>query len=163
MRKMDRVLEDYGKDTPCEIFPFLFLGNFAYGFHDPFIEKYRWDHIISLCGDDTLETRKGAQFPPCVKSYTHLPVLDCGSADIRRYFDRAIDIIQKAKASEERVYIHCVLGVSRSSTIVLAYLMKCHEMSFDDALRFLKGKRKQVSPNFGFRLQLLEWIKVGES
>ena len=41
-------------------------------------------------------------------------------------------------------------GQSRSASMVLAYLMKKREMSFSDALDFVKVKRPSVSPNPGF-------------
>jgi len=42
------------------------------------------------------------------------------------------------------------MGISRSSTIVLAYLMKKRKISFDDAMKFLTSKRNCVDPNSGF-------------
>lgn len=37
---------------------------------------------------------------------------------------------------------------------MIAYLIKYKNMTFLDALRFLKSKRPQVCPNLGFELQL---------
>ena len=52
------------------------------------------------------------------------------------------------------VYVHCAMGVSRSSTAVLAYLLAAHEgLSLDDALRFLRARRPNVNPNAGFVAQ----------
>ena len=49
------------------------------------------------------------------------------------------------------------LGVSRSATIVLAYLMKYHHNTLKDAFNFLIEKRPQIWPNEGFLLQLLRY------
>jgi protein-tyrosine phosphatase len=45
-------------------------------------------------------------------------------------------------------------GVSRSATVVVAYLMTVTELSYSDALNAVKGARKIANPNFGFRRQL---------
>jgi protein-tyrosine phosphatase len=49
------------------------------------------------------------------------------------------------------------LGVSRSATIVLAYLMKYHHNTLEEAYFYLVGKRPQVFPNEGFLLQLIRY------
>jgi len=46
--------------------------------------------------------------------------------------------------------VHCYAGVSRSATIVIAYLMAEMNMGFMDAFSFTKSKRFVVFPNFGF-------------
>ena len=50
-------------------------------------------------------------------------------------------------------------GVSRSSSCVIAYLMKEKGMSLYEALNFTKSKRFIVEPNFGFMRQLQEYEK----
>ena len=49
------------------------------------------------------------------------------------------------------VLVHCEFGVSRSATIVTAFLMQSKGWSFEQGLRFLKTRRPKVKPNLGFR------------
>ena len=49
------------------------------------------------------------------------------------------------------------LGVSRSATIVLAYLMKYHHNTLAEAYLYLAQKRPQIGPNDGFILQLMRY------
>jgi len=50
-----------------------------------------------------------------------------------------------------------ISGVSRSATIVLAYLMKYHHNTLKEAFYYLIEKRPQVWPNEGFLLQLIRY------
>ena len=47
----------------------------------------------------------------------------------------------------------------RSTTLVLAYLMKYKNMSLKDAYNLVKSKRKIIKPNPGFWSQLVEFEK----
>lgn len=47
-----------------------------------------------------------------------------------------------------------------SVTIVVAYLMKKHQMSLESALSLVRSKRPQVAPNEGFISQLENFQKI---
>ena len=48
-------------------------------------------------------------------------------------------------------------GVSRSTTILVAYLMTVTELGWEGCLAATKAVRSYVSPNFGFQQQLQEY------
>lgn len=58
-----------------------------------------------------------------------------------------------------RVLVHCAQGVSRSSTIVIAYLIWKENKTFEDAYRILRIRRAIVSPNVGFMVQCMNFHK----
>lgn len=53
--------------------------------------------------------------------------------------------------------VHCVAGVSRSATLVIAYLMKFEYMSLRQAFYHVKAVRPIIRPNPGFWRQLIEY------
>ncbi|CCW62390.1 unnamed protein product [Phytomonas sp. EM1] len=55
------------------------------------------------------------------------------------------------------VAVNCMVGVSRSASIVAAYLMKSAGITSDVALSFIQMVRPVVNPNVGFQRQLLLW------
>ena len=51
------------------------------------------------------------------------------------------------------------MGISRSTSCVIAYFIKVLGYNVMNALQFIKKKRKQVMPNFGFIDQLVQYEK----
>lgn len=86
--------------------------------------------------------------------YLKIPVLDSVTEEISPHFIKAINFIQESVNNKHGVLVHCIYGISRSSTLMCAYLMKKHAMTVNRSVNFVKEKRKQVNPNSGFLLQL---------
>lgn len=63
-----------------------------------------------------------------------------------------------SRQSAGKVFVHCAMGLSRSSTLVLAYLMIHENMSLADAIKGVSANRN-ISPNNGFLEQLRELDK----
>lgn len=91
--------------------------------------------------------------------FLRVPVNDSFCEKILPWLDRSVEFIEKAKASNARVLVHCLAGISRSATIAIAYIMKRMDMTLDEAYRFVKEKRPTISPNFNFLGQLLDFEK----
>lgn len=62
--------------------------------------------------------------------------------------------------SNIKTYVHCSQGKSRSSSVVIAYVMFKKKMNFEDAFTFVKSKREQILPNSGFVEQLKEFEEI---
>lgn len=56
----------------------------------------------------------------------------------------------------KKILVHCHAGISRSASVVIYYLMRSKNISFGDALNFLREKRPIVNPNEGYTKQLLQ-------
>ncbi|XP_075066772.1 dual specificity protein phosphatase 16 [Mixophyes fleayi] len=95
----------------------------------------------------------------CDSHFLRVPVNDSFCEKILPWLDKSVDFIEKAKASNGRVLVHCLAGISRSATIAIAYIMKRMDMTLDEAYRFVKEKRPTISPNFNFLGQLLDFEK----
>ncbi|XP_060695816.1 dual specificity protein phosphatase 16 isoform X1 [Hemiscyllium ocellatum] len=91
--------------------------------------------------------------------FLRVPVNDSFCEKILPWLDKSVEFIEKAKASNGCVLVHCLAGISRSATIAIAYIMKRMDMSLDEAYRFVKEKRPTISPNFNFLGQLLDFEK----
>lgn len=86
--------------------------------------------------------------------YCRVAVNDEFGANILVYLDGATAFIQRHVCNGGSVLVHCQMGISRSATVVIAYLMRFHGMGRDDAYRTVKSRRPGVEPNPGFWEQL---------
>ncbi|KAG8129885.1 hypothetical protein E2320_016496 [Naja naja] len=57
------------------------------------------------------------------------------------------------------ILVHCLAGISRSVTVTVAYLMQKLNLSLNDAYDLVKRKKSNISPNFNFMGQLLDFEK----
>ena len=124
----------------------------------------------------TIETR---QKPDSIINYYRsnnidflfLRLNDLPKENIRKYFDISYDFINKHISKGNNVLVHCWAGVSRSTTLVLNYLMrkyylenimnKCRsECVLVYFLKYCQSKRPIINPNSGFINQLISYYKM---
>ncbi|XP_040930011.1 uncharacterized protein LOC114841872 [Betta splendens] len=79
---------------------------------------------------------------------------DTPSFNISQHFFPAAEFIHEALSfPQNKVLVHCVMGRSRSVTLVLAYLMTRHTLTVVDAIEHVR-QRRCILPNHGFLKQL---------
>ena len=90
--------------------------------------------------------------------YLKLNLLDTAREDISAVFYDVLDFIDGTIEQEHgTVFVHCQHGVSRSATLVIAYVMWKRGLAYDDALELVRAARPTVNPNIGFACALLQW------
>lgn len=60
-----------------------------------------------------------------------------------------------------KVYVHCMLGVGRSVTLIAAYLV-AEGMTVDDAWRLIRRRRPFIQPTEVQMAQLERWAEIYE-
>ena len=90
--------------------------------------------------------------------YLHLQMEDKEDVLLKDRFTETIRFINMALENpSNRVLVHCNLGISRSTTLILAYLMKTYQATVYEAFKYLRHRRPIVCPNIGFLRQLIEF------
>lgn len=80
-------------------------------------------------------------------SYLRCPIDDSSNCDILQFFSTTSEWIDKCEKQGSKILVHCDRGVSRSCTIVTAYLMWKFHKNMKDALNYVKERRSIVQPN----------------
>lgn len=137
-------------NLPIQIMDNLYIGSMAAAQNKEALLKCKVTHIInSAC---TLKN----SFPNDFEYLRIDNLLDSADANVKQYFSSTTPFIKNALNSGGCVFVHCHAGISRSSTIIIAYLIECLGFSFEDALKLCQSKRTKINPNQGFVKQLKE-------
>ncbi|NXO00409.1 DUS16 phosphatase, partial [Rhinopomastus cyanomelas] len=138
---------------PTRILPHLYLGCQRDALNKELMQQNDIGYVLNASN-----TCPKPDFIP-ESHFLRVPVNDSFCEKILPWLDKSVDFIEKAKASNGCVLVHCLAGISRSATIAIAYIMQRMDMSLDEAYRFVKEKRPTISPNFNFLGQLLDFEK----
>ena len=133
-----------------EIIPGIYLGDIS--------TAYNKDKLKELGVTNIINTVLGVvPAYPNDFEYFNVGLRDHTYEDIKTHFDKINRYMDCVLMDGGRIYIHCLCGISRSATIVSAYLMYKNNMSYEDAIEMVKSKRPIINPNDGFRKQLNDY------
>ena len=101
----------------------MYLGSENSAIDLEYLRKHNIDRIViaAMYCDKHFRDEDGIK-------YMVLDIDDSPDEDIQKHFDSVIDFIQ-AK-DDTNVLVHCISGISRSATCVIAYVMKTCKMSY---------------------------------
>jgi len=129
------------------IFECLTIGDVHDGQSDPAV-----DVILNLSEIDYETTR----------IYKHLYFPDFEYLKDLRIIEQCTQFIRGHIQQRYRVLVHCFAGMSRSTTICMAYLYECG-MSFDEALAFIRIKHPIANPHDALVQALHDWYDIAHS
>uniref|UniRef100_A0A0W0FXK6 Uncharacterized protein n=1 Tax=Moniliophthora roreri TaxID=221103 RepID=A0A0W0FXK6_MONRR len=154
------------------IIPQLYLSDFVTARDSAEISRLGITHVVSVLEFDM-------DIPECIPDShkMHVRIADRSDVDILVHLEQTTEFIRKAIEESPNnnvlvrlnftpdvvvqpvrimmiLQVHCFAGVSRSATVVCAYLVATAGMRAIDSIAFVQSKRKIVCPNLGFRQQL---------
>jgi len=135
-----------------EIVPGLYLGGKEAIRNKQKLYDIKISHILSVI-DEELE--KIDEY-----KHMHLNARDAENEDLISHFTNTNKFIADGIQSGG-VLVHCRAGISRSATIVLAYIMYSQKLPFEEAYVMVKEKRPVIKPNPMFTRQLRIYEKMG--
>ncbi|XP_057681405.1 dual specificity protein phosphatase 13-like [Corythoichthys intestinalis] len=138
-----------------EVWPNIYIGNVTVAQTKSALMELGITHVLNAAhakpGSIGNQSFYGNDF-----EYCGIPADDSTHFDLDVYFRPAADFIHKGlKSPRGKVLVHCIMGMSRSSTLVLAYLMIYRRLSLQEALRRLVCKRA-IYPNRNFLALLID-------
>ncbi|KAG7391722.1 hypothetical protein PHYPSEUDO_003797 [Phytophthora pseudosyringae] len=144
---------------PSQILEHVFLGSRTHARDKELLQRLRITHILNVTPPKKTDPVAGVPNffeKDATFTYRRCPIFDNKAEDISAMLEGCIAFIDQAKYYG-RILVHCNKGVSRSSSMVVAYLMKLRAMSFEQALAFAVERRPMANPNESFRRQLQEY------
>ena len=152
-----KYVEEYEYQKPREfspILPNLYLSSMKAASDARLLETLQISAIINLA--PTL-------CPNHFEKYVDFPYLtiyeeDRPDTDLYQYFNIAFRFIERYSKTSG-VLVHCAAGISRSSTIIIAYVMKKLGLSFVEAFDYVHQRHPNTDPNIGFICQLQQYEK----
>uniref|UniRef100_A0A8C3NVI8 Dual specificity protein phosphatase 22-A n=1 Tax=Cyanoderma ruficeps TaxID=181631 RepID=A0A8C3NVI8_9PASS len=99
---------------------------------------------------------------PVLEDMTYLCISasDSSSQNLLRHFKECIQFIHECRLGGGGCLVHCLAGVSRSTTVLVAYLMTVTELGWESCLAATRAVRSYASPNPGFQQQLQEYERT---
>nr|KAG5691438.1 hypothetical protein BaRGS_017281 [Batillaria attramentaria] len=140
---------------PVEVLPYLYLGNAKNSADLSQLKKNGIHYILNVTPNVPNMFEDDGNF-----KYLQIPISDHWSQNLSSFFPDAIAFIDEARKNQQGVLVHCLAGISRSVTVTVAYLMSKQSMCLNEAYDFVKKCKPNISPNFTFMGQLLDWEKA---
>ena len=122
----------------------LYLGNYDFALNYDLLKQNNISCIL-VCGSE-LECKFENEF-----KYLKIDLNDYIEDSLIPHIDKCIQFIKENK--DKKIFAHCNAGISRSPSIVIAYLIKELKYSFKDAFNLVKSNRN-IKPNEKFIQEL---------
>lgn len=133
-----------------QIESWLFLGGLKEATDINFLYNNSIDSIINVAYE-----LRNTKYPKSVEIHNFL-LQDTPSEDIELFFESVFDIIEANRHNNKRVLIHCFMGISRSASFVIYYLMRTRNWDFHESFEYVENIRPCIDPNPGF----IEKLKI---
>ncbi|VDN59566.1 unnamed protein product [Dracunculus medinensis] len=131
------------------IIPRLYIGSFSDAQDE---EQLCKNEIVGIISVANICQRQ----PSYINHFLKISISDSPDVNISDYFNETNRFIHKIRQERRgAVLVNCIAGVSRSVSIVTAYLLTIPNVEYAQALSHISRRRPIASPNFGFRMQLM--------
>jgi len=144
-----QLADEHPDSCAQEIVPGLFLGPFTCLRDQETIQRCRLEYVVNLSARCSCIAKQLG-----VAHIMDVMIEDEVNANIMVHLPAIYAFIDAALDSGVNVLVNCAMGISRSGTAVVGYLMHKHNWSVDESLLYVKQRRACVAPNPGFLIQL---------
>lgn len=156
---LPHVISSYGwgqprLKAPSAILDWLLLGTFEHARSQEMMEYLGITHV--------LDVEMGGSKPAWLAAERYLgrPMCDAGSTDLSSMIDDATLFIRAAHEAGHKILVNCEYGINRSTTALVAYLVRFCDMSLRDALVLCRQRRPVARPRTKYIAQLAKYERL---
>ncbi|KDQ61300.1 hypothetical protein JAAARDRAFT_55974 [Jaapia argillacea MUCL 33604] len=142
-----------------EILPRLYISDLTVAEDPKILSHLGITHVLSAMRG-YVAIPSSSSHPSFSLPLTHaqIPLEDSPFSELAAHLPTSTQFLRDAlRDPNSKVLVHCLQGVSRSASVVAAYLMATYGWTPAQAVGYIKSKRSVAEPNFGFISQLQEY------
>jgi len=128
----------------------LYIGSVLQASDKKWLKDHHITHIVNAAQELN-------NFYPKEFVYLNLNFDDIRQQSLFPDIDLAYKFITDSIGKGGTVLVHCHAGISRSSSVVIYFIMRVKGWNFDQALSYLRQKHPRAHPNSGFVSQLQDY------
>ncbi|KAF7247252.1 Dual specificity protein phosphatase 13 isoform B [Varanus komodoensis] len=148
--------------TVTEVWPNLYVGDLFIARDIEQLRQLRITHIVNAAARRSHITSGPKSHKDLQVDYYGVETDNRGNVDLSSHFYPVAEYIRAAlKSPGGKVLVHCAMGITRSTILVLAFLMICEEQTIVDALKTVRPRRG-VSSRFLKQLRDLDVMLTTE-
>lgn len=126
---------------PSEIIQGIYMGCYKSAINYDILNKYNIKYIINCAFDP-----KNSNYIKFEKIKYYLFNLDDDPSQLNKIIDIIIKFIDEG-LENGNILVHCMRGINRSGSVIMNYLMKKYDLSYETSFQILKNGRPFFSPN----------------
>jgi len=126
----------------------IFLGNFEGAQNEELLRSNGIRKVLGLL--ENFSEYKGFDGI----EYKQVLIVDNVRADLVGILPECFEFISRAQRMGENFLVHCVAGISRSPSVLIAYFMVKYSVDYYTARDYVNKGRPGIYPNKGFIAQL---------
>ena len=125
-----------------QIMPNIWLGNMAAALDYNFIFRNKINTTVNVTKINSNIYNLYSMQLPVGDSFSYVD-----NMQMYMSFDRITDFINEHVGKNNKVLIHCEHGISRSATVLAAYLIRFYKVNVEQSIMLIKKKKNNCFPN----------------
>ena len=136
------------KKSIFQIESHLFCSGYHSAQNKSLLQSYNISHIINLTA------HKYKNLHEDIVTYSSFSFSDHENFDLTTQLPPVLEILNEKLSEHKNVLVHCQKGISRAPSVIMAFLIKHRQMTFDESLKFVQKQNPEAYPNLGFLMHL---------
>eukprot|EP01084_Bolivina_argentea_P121588 215474_1 len=136
-----------------EIIPGLFVGAVHGAYKHQYLKNKNIKCILNISNEKYFQNKQ-------LFEYLQIDIEDAVTTEIIKHFEITNIFIDQALSSKQGVYVHCRAGISRSPSVIMAYLMWKNGIGVNEADKIVGKVHPDANPNSSFMRQLEQYEKI---